>query len=121
VGRCRELLAEYGALPADQESGPLNELIYFGPQVASHLESLATEQLLDDRHLEFLSRELSRQVVTLSIRVVDEADRVRVVLPPTRVPQHVRQVFRMDEFGLEPSVTSGTVKRVGLRHMWQRL
>jgi hypothetical protein len=37
------------------------------------------------------------------------------------VPLDRRHVFKMDTKDLPPLITSGTVKRVGLHHLWTRL
>jgi hypothetical protein len=46
---------------------------------------------------------------------------VRSWLDPTEVPFDRRHVFEMEASGVQPLVTSGTVKRVGLYHLWTRL
>jgi len=59
--------------------------------------------------------------VRISLRILDEAGRVRSRINGVRVPLDRRHVFEMENEGLQPLVTSGTVKRVGLDHLWTRL
>ena len=40
---------------------------------------------------------------------------------PERVPLDRRHVFELTPADLQPLVASGTVKRVGLHHIWTRL
>ncbi len=121
AAQCRRLLAQYQQQPYDQESDALDQLLSYGGQAAAHLRDAALAGLLDEQHRRFLQRELGRSRVFVSLRIVDEHGRTRADLPSTGVPQHVRQVFDMDVVDWQPLVCSGTVKRVGLHHLWQRL
>lgn len=115
----RELLVAYSRETFDRESAALNELIFFGSQTAQLLKSFTGD--LPAQHALFLKRSLALQNFRVELRVVDELGVVRVALPPTSVPQHVRQEFAMKVNDFPPAVTSGTIKRVGLNHVWQRL
>jgi hypothetical protein len=114
------LLEQYAREPLDGTSFALESLLYFGRQTRQFLASDGAGPL-DGERAAFLCRELGRTHARLSIRVVDEAGDVRASLPPTRVPLDRRHVFEMDVRDVQPLVTSGTVKRVGLNHLWVRL
>ena len=68
-----------------------------------------------------LDDELKKTHVLVSLRVLDESGAIRSKLTNVRVPLDRRHVFAMQNEGLQPLVTSGTVKRVGLDHLWTRL
>jgi len=119
--RCQALLAEYQQQPFDQESESLDALLYFGAQTRFKLRSDSLRELLDADHLTLLERELSRDRAIVTIRLLDQHGKVRAECPASEVPQHVRQVFECDVYDLQPLVCSGTVKRVGKNHIWQRL
>jgi hypothetical protein len=118
---CRTLLAEYQQEPFDQGSESLDALLYFDSQTRFQLRKDSLRELLDADHLTFLQRELSRDQAIVSLRMIDQHGKVRAGFPATEVPQHVRQVFECDVDNLQPLVCSGTVKRVGKNHIWQRL
>jgi hypothetical protein len=115
------LLAAYQHEPIDRESDAFDELLYFGAQTRFQLRNESLRKLLDTEHLMLLNRELSRERAMVSIRLLDQHGKVRAECPATEVPQHVRQVFECDVYDLQPLVCSGTVKRVGKNHIWQRL
>ena len=119
--RCRALLAEYQQTPFALESASLDALLYYGAQTRFQLRQASLRDLLDAKHLTFLERELSRERAIVSLRLIDQHGNVRAECPATEVPQHVRQVFKCDVYDLQPLVSSGTVKRVGKNHIWQRL
>lgn len=114
------LIGEYATQPMTEESPALEALLYYGRQTSMYLDRVGAEAL-DERRLAFLKRELSRTHAYVSFRVVDDEGMIRVYLPPTRVPLDIRHEFTMDTARLQPLETSGTVKRVGLYHIWQRI
>ena len=57
----------------------------------------------------------------MEVRVVDEHREIRCWLLPTSVPFDRRHVFELETANVQPLVVSGTVKRVGLNHLWTRL
>lgn len=114
-----ELIAAFAKEPADAESKSLDSLVFYGPQSAMYLKAPSVS--LSAEHTKRLKRELAVADLVVQLRVVDENGRTRVALPPTRVPQHVRQEFSMVVQDFQPTITSGTVKRVGVKHAWQRL
>ncbi|MCH2181216.1 MAG: hypothetical protein MK108_04350 [Mariniblastus sp.] len=120
AGRFQELLQQYSHQPVDLASPSLEELLYFGPQTLALLES-QDHDILDMEHADRLRRELTRTHARISIRVIEQDGTKRCWLPPTRVPFDRRHVFEMETESLQPLVTSGTIKRVGLHHIWARL
>ena len=115
-----QLLAEFAQQNLDDTSPALEELLYYGPQTKGRVQSdgLGT---LDDQRADFLWAQLQLTHARVSIRVVDEQGEIRTWLDETRVPFDRRHVFEMQTKNLQPLVTSGTVKRVGLNHLWVRL
>ncbi|MDA7979920.1 MAG: hypothetical protein MPJ50_14220 [Pirellulales bacterium] len=115
-----KLIQEYAMQPMSEDSPALETLLYYGRQTEMYLDRVGADPL-DDRRLAFLKQELGRTHAYVSFRIVDEQGMIRVYLPPTRVALDVRYEFTMDTHELQPLVTSGTVKRVGLYHIWQRI
>ncbi len=121
VDRFYSLIQAYQNHPANQASPPLEELLYYGPQTRELLDQLVNPPL-DSTHLAFLRRELRRDHCRIEFRVIDEKNQVRVWLDPIVVPLDLRHVFHPLKFhGFQPAEASGTVKRVGLDHVWQRI
>ena len=102
------------------EPTALDELVYYGRQTRDYLSIEGTFGI-DQDYVKFLSEQLACNHAKIQIRVVDEHGVVRTWLPATRVPFDRRHVFDMEEKDLQPLVTSGTVKRVGLDYLWVRL
>lgn len=118
--RYRELLAECNSRPLDADNLAFETLLYFGRQTQTLVNTHGTLPL-DRNNSALLRRELSRQHATVSIRVVDDQGRLRSWVDNVSVPLDRRHVFAMKTDSLPPLVTSGTVKRVGLDHLWTRL
>lgn len=114
-----KLVAAYAKESPDADSKSLDTLVFYGPQSARYLKRLSVP--LSAGHINRLTHELAVEDLVVELRVVDEIGRTRVALPPTRVPQHIRQEFTMVVEDFQPTITSGTVKRVGVKHAWQRL
>ncbi len=114
------LMVEYARGPMDESNPALESLCFYGRQTAAWIEKLGTRPLSKERAA-FLRRELERTHALISFRIVDEFGDVRTFMPPTRVPLDRRHVFEMETDRLPPLETSGTVKRVGLHHLWTRL
>ena len=115
-----ELLKRYAIEPMDETSFALESLLYFGRQTAMLLEEEG-DYPLDPIRSDFLRSELRKTHAKIEIRVVDEYGEVRTWLSPTRVPLDRRHEFDMQVNNVQPLETSGTVKRVGLYHLWNRL
>jgi hypothetical protein len=114
------LLKEFASQPISEESPALEALMYYNRQTRYFMDKYGTEPL-DAERVALLRKELARDHAFVHIRVVDELGKIRVSMPPQRVPLDIRHEFYMDTHDLQPVVTSGTVKRVGLYHLWQRL
>lgn len=117
--RFEELIAELAEGPMDGSNEALETLLYFGRQTSGEIEQGGFE--LEESRLEFLKKQLLLTHASVQIRVVDDSGVVRSWLPETRVPLDRRHVFEMKTRNVQPLVTSGTVKRVGLNHVWVRL
>ena len=100
------------AEPLDETGRAFETLLFYGRQA---------RQLLESEGAAVLRRELARAHVRVSIRLTDERGVVRAELYPTRAPLDRRHVFEMKTHNVQPLVVSGTVKRVGLYHLWKRL
>ena len=118
--RFRNLLLDYSVQPLSHDSSALEELLFYGPQSQTYLDRMGCG-LLDAQRANFLRKELTRTHASISIRVIEKDGTRRSWLPPTKVPFDRRHVFEMKTNALQPLVTSGTIKRVGLNHVWARL
>ncbi|MCG8587548.1 MAG: hypothetical protein MI757_22810, partial [Pirellulales bacterium] len=116
----QELMAAYAVEPMSEDSPSLESLLYFGRQTREMIEADGFGPL-DSQRARFLWNELARTHAHISMRVVDEHGEVRSWLEPTEVPFDRRHVFDMHVKRVQPLYTSGTVKRVGLYHLWTRL
>ncbi len=115
------LVGLYAKEPMSDQSEGLEYLLYYGRQSLLFLDHLGNGPL-DAQRAEYLRRELKRTHVYVELRVVDEFGQVRVWNKPARVPLDVRHGFEFatkDYQRIEES--TGTVKRVGLYHLWQRI
>ena len=115
-----KLLADFPAKPMDETNQALEELLYYGPQTRRMIETNGLENV-DGNSAKFLLGQLKYSHAKIAIRVVDMNGNVRTWLDSTSVPFDRRHVFDMQTANLQPLVTSGTVKRVGLNHIWTRL
>ena len=95
-------------------------LLFFGRQTSKMVERYGAVPLCEAQQAQ-LMRELRRQHARVSIRVIDQDGVNRSWTDEVRVPLDRRHVFQMETNGVQPLVTSGTVKRVGLDHLWTRL
>ncbi|MCA9264359.1 MAG: hypothetical protein KDA60_10945 [Planctomycetales bacterium] len=114
------LLQRYARQPMDDSSLALETLLFYGPQTQAMIVQAGLRGL-DEERREFLLQELRREHAEVSIRVVDEQGVLRGWVDRVRVPLDRRHVFAMQTRDLPAFVTSGTVKRVGLDHLWTRL
>lgn len=126
------LMGEYARQPIreDKPDSALEELLYFNRQTLLfmdrdgpiYFDGQGQEQRLEAERAAFLRRELSRRHVYVEVRVVDENGVIRLWNKPARVPMDIRHGFVMENNRF-PQYTepTGTVKRVGLYHLWQRI
>jgi len=116
----RQLLGQFLREPISEDSHALESLLFYGRQTREMLSTVGIGPL-DPQRAAVLQQELARTHAKISIRVVDENGVVRSSLPETSVSLDRRHVFSMNVNKVQPLVTSGTVKRVGLNHLWTRL
>ena len=114
------LLTAYQQTAPTGENEALEKLLFYGRQSQLHWQR-AKHNAIDPLWRTILDAELNKTHVRISLRILDEAGRVRSRINGIRVPLDRRHVFEMENEGLQPLVTSGTVKRVGLDHLWTRL
>jgi hypothetical protein len=115
------LMGLYSQEPMSDKSEGLEYLLYYGRQSQLFLDHLGRGPLDAERET-FLRRELGREHVYVELRIVDEAGVVRLWNKPARVPLDVRYGFDFQTKDLQPiEESTGTVKRVGLYHLWQRI
>jgi hypothetical protein len=118
--RFSQLLGRFAIEPMNEDSPALDSLVYFGRQTRKFIEAKGFGPL-DQQRSRFLWDELARNHAKIAIRVVDEHGEVRSWIEPTKVPLDRRHVFDMQTNGVQPLVTSGTVKRTKLGYLWTRL
>ena len=118
--RFEELMDRLSTARGEASYRVWDELVYYGAQSRQFLESYPLDRLRGES-VSRLRRELARDHVRIQIRVVDQHGAVCSWLPETRIPLDRRHVFDMETDGLQSLVTSGTVKRVGMDHLWVRL
>ncbi|QDU93662.1 hypothetical protein [Lignipirellula cremea] len=118
--RIDELIRKFALEPCDATSPALEELLFLGRQTRDLLAS-RRELPLDAKHEAMLRREVQRTQVRIEMRLVNKQGETRCWLAPTVTPLDRRHVFSMETERLQPIVSSGTVKRVGLDSLWVRL
>ena len=115
------LLSEFVGGPASEENQALETLLFHGAQVKDLWETL-DRSALDAERGAFLRRELARTHARLDVRFVDDRGVERLRLGDQRVPLGIKEhLFPIDTQGFQPPEISGTVRRVGLKHLWARL
>ena len=115
----RDLLAAYAAGPLDETNAALETLLFHGDATVALLET--RPPALPEEHARFLARELARRHARIELRVIDVDGRELVRLDPTTVTLGVKAHVHPTRSSLPPLEFSGTVKRVGLYHLWTRL
>ena len=116
-----DLLDAFADDPMTGESDALETLLFHGERALELLRRGGAGPL-DDERAAFLQRELTRTHALVEVRLVDEAGRERARFQPHRVLLGERVHTGFDEtFDLQPLDYSGTVRRVGLHHLWTRL
>jgi hypothetical protein len=115
------LLARFATEPMASGSEALETLLFHGAQVQEFLIGRQTSPL-DPERRRFLQAELSRTHAIISVRLVDEHGVERLSLEPRRIPLDIKQHLVADQATrIQPAEISGTVKRVGLHHLWARI
>lgn len=115
------LVEELGRGEFNSDNPALETLLFHGPRTREHLEHDASPSL-DPWLLSQLETELAKDHARLELRVIDEQGATRLRLDPTVVPLAEKQHLHASEaIGFDAPEISGTIKRVGLRHLWARL
>lgn len=111
---------EYALLAPGEPTKALETLLFYGERTKLLLDAHGYGEMSQD-HVAFLDRQLARDHAHVSVRLIDEADRVRVAIGPTRVrlgkKMHLLPHVLDDVQSLE---VNGTVMRTGLYHLWSR-
>lgn len=116
----RQLLVAYQQSAPTANNVPLEKILFYGRQSRQHWNIQQTTSI-DPLWRMVLDEELEKTHVFILLRILDESGDIRSTLTNVRVPLDRRHVFTMQTNNLQPLVTSGTVKRVGLDHLWTRL
>lgn len=117
----QKLMAAFAGEPMTEDSKALQSLLFYGRQSLRMLDQ-AGDQPLDTERAAFLRRELGRTHVYVELRMIDEHGVVRLWNKPARVPLDIRYGFDYQTTDYqEIEESTGTVKRVGLNHLWQRI
>jgi hypothetical protein len=115
-----QLLQQVAAEPVGTPSLALETLLFHGDATRRYLDELGASSLTDEQE-NFLRAEVAKTSVTVAFRVVDEEGVVSASLVPTTLPLGEKQHVHLEtEEGLGDVEAGGTVRRVGLNHVWSR-
>lgn len=115
----RELMRSYAAEPTEGGSA-LDSLCYYGPQALFMLDAVG-ECGLEKMKAARLRAELRRDHVYFSVRVIDENGVERLTLKNSYTPFDANVHHHLNATkDVPPCEISGTLKRVGLHHIWAR-
>ncbi len=109
----------YGKEAVDAPSESLETLLFYGSRTIKLMADIGTEGLSED-HLTFLRKELSRDKAWVSLRMVDDDEKVRVSYGPTLVPLGTKQHLAAVGENLKAMEFNGTVMRTGVNYLWSR-
>lgn len=109
----------YGKELVDAPSESLETLLFYGSRTLSLMEEVGTADL-SEAHLKFLRKELSRDQAWVSLRMVDEKEKVLVSYGPTLVPLGAKQHLSAIGKNLKAMEFNGTVMRTGVNYLWSR-
>ncbi len=116
----RALVARLAREPLAAGSVALETLLFHGARTRELVAELGLAGL-DAERAAWLERELARTRALLRVRLVNDAGHERAVLE-ARVPLDEKQhLFPELTHDLQPPEISGTVRRVGVDHLWARL
>ncbi len=98
----------------------LDSLCYYGPQALFMLDAVGACDV-EPARAELLRRELKRDHVYFSVRVIDERGVERLTLKNSYTPFDANVHHHLNATkDVPPCEISGTIKRVGLHHIWAR-
>ncbi|MBL4635901.1 MAG: hypothetical protein JKY56_18720 [Kofleriaceae bacterium] len=109
----------YGKEVVDAPSESLETLLFYGSRTIELMAEIGTEELSEE-HLAFLRKELSRDKAWVSLRMVDDDEKVRVSYGPTLVPLGAKQHLAAVGENLKSMEFNGTVMRTGVNYLWSR-
>ncbi len=116
-----ELLARF-AKESPAAGSPALETLLFHHHDARRLLAERGPGPLDPERAAFLKRELAREEAWIDVRVVDAEGVERVRLGRRAVPLDIKQHLHPERRErLQQLEISGTVRRVGLYHLWSRI
>lgn len=99
----------------------LETLLYHGAQVREFVRENAWASL-DSKHRQKLQTELGRIYAVVELRLVNDEGELVSRMPPTEVLVGEKTHLHVPSFlGVPSFEISGTVKRVGVAHLWARL
>jgi len=106
--------------PLGTASHALENLLFHADATRFYLETIGAGPLSPEQ-LAFLEDELARTQVEVSFRVIGEDGEVHAYLEPTTIPLGEKQHAHLHTEGdLGDLEAGGTVRRVGLNHVWSR-
>ena len=115
----RDALAEVASLPPGSPSQGLDTLLFYAEDTLAFIDAEGTEPL-SEIHVAFLTAELERTAVVVQMRIIDEEGAIRGEEDES-IPLGIKQHLHLENTGSLGRVESGgTVKRVGLNHLWSR-
>ena len=111
-------LQAFARTPITEPGLDLETLLFYGKETRKWLPETS---VLDDEHLQFLQHELQKTHAEIQLRVTDDKGIVRIELKPRVVEigqkyhEHIHLTRDMQQLEI-----SGTIKRVGVHHLWSR-
>ena len=121
VSEFNDLLARFQSEPMAEGSEALETLLFHALQVRGLIVRHGTGTL-DAERAAFLTRELARTHVRVSVRIVDTEGVVRARWYDGHFPIGQKIHLHADATErLQPLEISGTVHRTGLNHLWTRI
>lgn len=112
-------MQEYADHDAEAASAAFEKLLFYGPDTRRFLETFGADPL-PSQHQRVLERELARDHALVSLRLVDEAEKVVVLYGPHRVPIGQKQHLAPVGDDLQAMEFNGTVMRTGVNYLWSR-
>lgn len=123
AARYQALVKAFASEPMAAGSEALEEILFHHVAARALVARLGTDPL-DPERAAFLRRELGQERAWIDMRVVDADGVERIRLRPNHVlMDHKQHLFpaAADLVRMQELEVSGTVRRVGLDHLWTRL
>lgn len=120
-GEFLSLLSDLSSEGWSTDNSALETLLFHGPRSRALLDSLGRGPL-DQETAERLEAELALTHALLVVRLVEDDGTVRVQVQPRRLLLGERTHMLADlALGVQTPEITGTIVRVGLKHLWVRL